>query len=131
VRDVQLDDDGDIPLSSGAAQLYVRVQRDAPVVSVFGPTIWDIGSPLDILETVNELNSHLRFARAFWNGRGVILAAEVPGDPLDHDDLWNTVMTVADLVASHAPKLQERYGGQVPFGPALPAKRQRDLGGYL
>jgi hypothetical protein len=130
VAEIQVDADGDIPLSSGTAQLYVRVLQDAPIVSVFGPVIWNIGIPTDVLETVNQMNANMRFARAFWNGKGILLSSEVLGDPLDRDELWNAVMVVAGLVAIHAPKLQERYGGAVSFGPALPPKQQ-PLGGYL
>jgi hypothetical protein len=76
------------------------------------------------------MNKEIRFARAFWDGNGVHLVAESLGDPFDAEDFWNSVLALAHLAEIHIPKLQERYGGQIPFGPALPPKQQI-LGGYL
>ena len=120
VPEVAVDADGDIPLSNGVAQVFVRVQPDAPVISVFGSVIWDIGTPLDIAETVNQINGQMRFGRAWWNGKGVFLSSDVIADPLDGANTWNAVMAVMSLIAEHAPKLQERYGGSIQFGFSSP-----------
>lgn len=130
VAEVAIDKDGDIPLSNGNAQVFLRVQPEAPVISVFGSAIWDIGTPPDINETVNQLNGQIRFARAYWTGKGVSLSSEVMTDPLEGASIWNAVVGVMTLIAEHAPKLQEKYGGSIPFAPPLPAKQQ-GLGGYL
>ena len=51
------DADDDIPIRSETVITYVRVQKDAPVVTVFAPVLWEIGSPPDILYTINEIKN--------------------------------------------------------------------------
>ena len=86
----------------------------------------------DVLEAVNEMNQQIRVARAYWDGRGVILTTEVLAEHLDGDDFWERLLAMTSLAELYSPRLQERFGGQVPFGPALPAKDQtQGSGGYL
>jgi len=128
--EVVVDDDGDIPVRVDGAVVFVRVQQAIPVVSVFSPVIWDMGTPSDIGETLNDINSNIRFARATWDGSCVTLAAEVVGAPLEAGQLEAAFRAVGVLAIEYAPKLQERYGGRVAFGPALPPKHMA-VGGYL
>jgi hypothetical protein len=60
-----------------------------------------------------------------------VLTSDVLGAPLAALQLQRTYEAVANLADEYAHKLQERYGGRVAFGPALPAKRADDLPGYL
>jgi hypothetical protein len=41
---IVVDADGDIPVQCERVVTYVRVQKDAPVVTVFAPVIWDMGT---------------------------------------------------------------------------------------
>lgn len=86
-EEVLTDEEGDIPVRYGNVMVYVRVSKDQPLVRVFSPVVWDIGSPSDILETVNEMNGEMLFARAQWNGTGVTLSSDVMGAPLESDQL--------------------------------------------
>jgi hypothetical protein len=124
------DEDDDIPVRGETVISYVRVQKDAPIVSIFAPIIWDIGSPPDILQAVNEINSSIRFGRAAWDGKGVVLAADVVGSPLVTEQLATAFRAVVSLGDDYAKKLQERFGGRVALGQALPP-RQVPTGGYL
>jgi hypothetical protein len=124
------DNDDDIPVRGESVITYVRVQKDAPIVTVFAPVIWDIGDPPDILHTVNEINSSIRFGRAVWDGKGVILSADVVGSSLTADQLGTAFRAVAFFGDQYAKQLQERYGGRVALGQALPPK-QTTSGGYL
>lgn len=124
------DDDDDIPVRGESVVTYVRVQKDSPVVSVFAPIIWGIGAPPDILQTVNEINSSIRFGRAIWDGKGIVLVAEVLGSPLAAEQLEMAFRVVTLFGDQYAKRLQERYGGRVALGQALPPK-QAPTGGYL
>ena len=124
------DADGDIPVQSEKVVTYVRVQKDAPVVTIFAPVVWDIGSPPDILQTINGLNSSIRFARATWDGKGVLLFADVVGSPWEIGQLTTAFQAVSSLGDSYAKDLQQRYGGRVAIGEALPPKESPSLG-YL
>lgn len=136
VAEVPVDADGDIPITTEAAQLFVRIRREALVVTVFSPLVWDFGNPPDILETLNAMNRDMIFARAVWNGQGVVLVTDTLGEPFDADVFWNNVMAVVSLAGTHARVLQERYGGCTSFGEAAapPAAAQQAAGrqfGYL
>lgn len=127
---IVVDADDDIPVRGEKVIAYVRVQKDAPVVTVFAPVIWDIGSPQDILQTVNGINKSIRFARATWDGKGVLLFADVVGAPLVFDQLATAFRAVSSLGDSYAKELQQRYGGRVAIGEILPPKESPSPG-YL
>ncbi len=124
------DDDDDIPVRSETVVTYVRVQKDAPVVTVFAPVLWEIGSPPDILHTINEINNSIRFARAIWDGKGILLFSDVAGSTLEIDQLATALQAVSTLGDSYAKELQQRYGGRVANGEALPP-REAPMAGYL
>ena len=124
------DEDNDIPVRSETVITYVRVQKDAPVVTVFAPVLWEIGSPPDILFTINEINNSIRFARAIWDGKGILLFADVAASTLGVDQLATALQAVSTLGDSYAKELQQRYGGRVANGEALPP-REAPMAGYL
>jgi hypothetical protein len=125
-----VDDDGDVPISTNSAQFFIRVHDDAPVVSVFGALAWGFGYPPGVEEMVNEINGEIRFARVHFDGKGVLLTTEVLAQHFDPEDLWDRLLAMFGMAETYAPRLQDRFGGQIPFGPALPAKKQ-PAGGYL
>ncbi|HUC14407.1 MAG TPA: YbjN domain-containing protein [Acidimicrobiales bacterium] len=129
--EIVVDNDGDIPVRSGSVMVYVRVLKNTPVVRVFSPVIYDLGAPPDILDAVNDINNEVLFARAVWDGNGVVLSSDVLGAPLVGAQLTRSYEAVAQLADEYALKLQERYGGRLAFGPALPAKTLEHLPGYL
>lgn len=134
VAEVPVDPDGDIPITTEAAQLFVRIRREALVVTVFSPLVWGFGNPPDILETINTFNRDMLFARAVWNGQGVVLVADTLGDPFDADVFWNNVMAVVSLAGTYARTLQERYGGSTSFGESVAPAAQKPAArqfGYL
>ena len=124
------DTDDDIPVRGERVISYVRVQKDAAVVTVFAPVIWDIGLPPDILQTINGINGSIRYARATWDGKGVVLSADVSGTSLVFDQLATAFRAVSSLGDNYAKELQERYGGRVAIGEALPPK-EAPASGYL
>ena len=128
LNEVQLDPDGDIPLHSDSAFVYIRVQKQAPIVSVFAPLVWNIGEPDDIETTVNQLNLGNFWLRVYWNGTGVVAQSDVVGNPLSADQLRMAFVAVADLVEQQAKQLQQRYGGSISTGPPLPVKQSHPIG---
>jgi hypothetical protein len=130
VDEVATDDDGDIPIRSMASITYVRVFRDAPVVRVFSPVLWDMGDPTDVEETVNEINKTTNWVKAIWDKGAVVLFSDVVGSPLAEAQLAAAIQSVVDRADEYGPQLQEKYGGRTAFGVALPP-RQAPIGGYL
>ncbi len=129
--EVTVDEDGDIPVRYGSVMAYIRVLKDMPVVRIFSPVIYDIGEPADILATINDINKDVLYAKALWDGKAVLLAADVSGAPLAVQQLQRAYEAISQLADEYAHKLQDRYGGRVAFGPSLPAKAEGNLPGYL
>jgi hypothetical protein len=127
---IVVDADGDIPVQCERVVTYVRVQKDAPVVTVFAPVIWDMGTPPDILQVVNGINQSVRYARAVWDGKGVLLVADVEGSPLGIEQLTTAFQAISALGDDYAKELQQKYGGRVALGEALPPKHSPNPG-YL
>jgi hypothetical protein len=130
VADLAPDENGVIQLGSHTTLVNIVVQKSAQVVSVFAPLVWGFGTPPDILATVNELNAEMLVAKVIWSEETVLMEADAPADPFDGEAFWNLVNKVVGLAADKSAKLQQRYGGQVPFGPALPPKSESSAG-YL
>ena len=130
VDDVQVDADGDIPIRSRASVTYVRVFRDAPVVRVFSPVLWDLGNPNGIEEAVNEINRTTNWVKAVWDDGTVVLFSDVVAHPLAESQLAAAITSVVHRADEMGPALQQRYGGRTAFGTPLPP-RHLPIGGYL
>ncbi|MGH8988674.1 MAG: T3SS (YopN, CesT) and YbjN peptide-binding chaperone 1 [Acidimicrobiales bacterium] len=127
---VLFDNDGDIPIRSHASVTYVRVLPDAPVVRVFSPVLWDLGSPNDIEETLNDINRRTNWVKAIWDNGTVLLFSDVVGDPLAEAQLAAAINSVVQRADEVGPALQQRYGGRTAFSAPLPP-RHLPTGGYL
>ncbi len=130
VDDVQVDADGDIPIRSRASVAYVRVFKDAPVVRVFSPVLWDLGNPNGIEEAVNEINRTTNWVKAVWDDGTVVLFSDVVAHPLAESQLAAAITSVVHRADEMGPALQQRYGGRTAFGTPLPP-RHLPIGGYL
>ncbi len=130
VDDVLVDQDGDIPIRSQASVTYVRVFKEVAVVRVFSPVLWDVGSPSDIEEVVNEINRTTNWVKAIWENGTVVLFSDVVGDPLAESQLAAAINSVVHRADEMGPALQQRYGGRTAFGAPLPP-RHLPIGGYL
>lgn len=130
VDDVLVDKDGDIPIRSRASVTYVRVFRDAPVVRVFSPVLWDLGNPSGIEEAVNEINRTTNWVKAVWDNGTVVLFSDVVAHPLAESQLAAAITSVVHRADEMGPALQQRYGGRTAFGAPLPP-RHLPIGGYL
>jgi hypothetical protein len=130
VDDVLVDKDGDIPIRSQASVTYVRVFRDAPVVRVFSPVLWDLGNPSGIEEAVNEINRTTNWVKAVWDNGTVVLFSDVVAHPLAESQLAAAITSVVHRADEMGPELQQRYGGRTAFGAPLPP-RHLPIGGYL
>jgi hypothetical protein len=79
---VKPDNDGDYPVRYQSALYYVRIdpgRRDDPVVQVFAAAVDKVEPGPPLYEALNDINTQLRFARAFWVRGQVLIEAEMPG----------------------------------------------------
>lgn len=112
--DLQIEEDGDIPVAYRSAVYRVRVlPGEKPHVGISAVMIRDIDPDPGLYEALNELNSRLSHARAFWVDSTVVLAAELVGLGLDLDDLECTCGEIAVTAHCQGPRLAQIFGGTV------------------
>lgn len=106
------DADGDIPIRSGSAMVFVRVSTELPVVELFSPLLLGVSGDALVLERLNRTNRSLRFARLTWT-RGTVLANhEVWCDPFVPDMLMRSVDMMMELADDLDDSLRPELGGR-------------------
>jgi hypothetical protein len=129
------DCDGDYPVRSNDAMVYVRTWPDRNYVGVFSPVVLDVTRSPALVAKVNRINSDIRVARAFVTNNEVIMAAEVD----DHDGLEAGLISAFQAVAAlsnlYGDELQAQFGGrtffQEPAGAPSGTEPEQHLGLYL
>jgi hypothetical protein len=129
-----VDPDGDLRFVLEGGTYFLRVMGSRnPVVRVFAIAA-ETERSQQVLELVNEMNSHLVFARAFWVDGQILIESDHGGLSLDEADLVNLCGSVARATDEVAPILRERFG-QLPLFEEHKQDdyRQpgRDMPGYL
>jgi hypothetical protein len=113
--EITRDRDGDAPIRTGEAMVFVRVLPERNYVAVFSPILRDLTRTAGLLAAVNEVNNKIRVARAYASERGVILAAEVDDVPGAEASVIKAFRAVSGLANSCAADLQSRFGGRTFF----------------
>jgi hypothetical protein len=109
------DPDGDIPIRSGDAMVFVRLLAGRDFVGVFSPVLLDIDRTAGLIEALNEVNRNIRVARAAVTDHEVIFAAEVEDGPGAEGSVVNAMEAVSSLANSYGDELQSRFGGRTFF----------------
>jgi hypothetical protein len=123
VDEVISDEDGDRPVRSGEAMVFLRVVREPGFVAVFSPALSGLTRSTALVEAVNDMNRSIRGARAAVTGDAVMIAAEVYEQPALEAGVINAFKAVSSLANSCAAQLQPRFGGKTFFGdPATPGE---------
>jgi hypothetical protein len=116
VEEVIRDEDGDRPIRSGEAMVFVRAVRDPGFVAVFSPALTGITRSVALVKAVNDMNISIRGARAAVTDDAVMIAAEVYDQPALENAVINALKAVSSLANSCAAQLQPRFGGNTFFG---------------
>jgi Putative bacterial sensory transduction regulator len=128
------DDRGEIRIRHGSALCRVRLLVSShPHVEVYSSAVAGVDKTPQLLDDINDLNSRLSHARAFWRDSKVIVSAELLGETLDFEELACTYEEVATVSDEEGATLADRHGGRTAFSgttdePLVPAPRN---GGYL
>ena len=110
---IAADEDGDYPVRFGNARYYVRLVGDPdPDVTVFAVALHDVPASAELLTDLNDLNSKLRFARAFHAREGVLVKADLLGESVDPEGFHTTCSIVGRLANSIGTSLEKKYGGR-------------------
>lgn len=130
--ELQIDEDGDIPIRWGSTALFARVGDDAPVVRLFAPILRDLAPSTSLLEAVNDINQHYLMLKAIWDGSSVILTVDVSGCPYVGAHVIEALTMLGAAADELDDELQEEFGGRTFFAPRPPAAGPtEDTGGYL
>lgn len=113
------DHDGDYPIRYRSALYYVRIIDDPEVtVQVFSIAVDEIEPSPELLSALNDLNSNLRFVRAFWVLGQVLIEADLVGDTVEPRGFSNACDAVASTTDHIAGDLARSFGGRPAFEEA-------------
>ena len=124
------DEDGDRPVRSGDAMVFVRVVADPGFVAVFSPALLGVTRSSALVEAVNDLNNSIRGARASVSDDAVLMTAEVYDQPALESGVINAFKAVSALANSCGADLQGRFGGHTFFGESTPPAEDSAGPGY-
>jgi hypothetical protein len=113
--EVRYDHDGDIPIRTGDAMVFVRPAPDAGFVVVFSPFLHGIAESYGLLAAVNTINGEIRTARAVMTGAGVSIFAEIDDGADLEAGLIRACEGISALANTYATKLQSQFGGATFF----------------
>ncbi|MGQ0624810.1 MAG: T3SS (YopN, CesT) and YbjN peptide-binding chaperone 1 [Sporichthyaceae bacterium] len=106
------DADGDIPIRSGSAMVFVRISPELPVVELFSPLLLGVSGDALALERLNRTNRGLRFARLTWT-RGTVLANhEFWSDPFVPELFMRAIDMMMELADDLDDSLRPELGGR-------------------
>jgi hypothetical protein len=110
------DQDGDLPVTFGGAQFYVRVIGDGqPVVQVFSVAVAELAASADLHTALNDMNTQLRFARTFHVADQVLVEHDIWGEDVNPANFRHACRNVAGATDFLGPRLVEQFGGVPRF----------------
>ena len=119
---IATDDAGRYRLRVGTSGFLVEVVDFQPVlVRVWSPVAVNVTKSIELLETINSLNSNGLGLRAFFLDESVILATELVAETLDPRELDFACHLLAGAAERLGPELVEHFGGQTLFAGDEPA----------
>jgi len=116
------DNDGDYPVRFRDALYWVRItgSDEQPLVRVFSQVLSDLVPSAELFEAINQINSQLGFCRCFFLEGRVVIETEHLGLTLRTDDFRELAQNVAAASDCFGLTLNERFGGNRPFGDENP-----------
>ncbi len=110
------DGDGDLPVHFHGAQFFVRiVSAPDPWVQVFSVAVAELDSTPELAVRLNEINSHIHFARVFHVGTQVLIEAELWADDVTPANFLFACQNVAAATDYFTPRLLKEFGGRPLF----------------
>ena len=124
------DADGDLPVGLEGAQFYVRVVGEHdPWVQVFAVTLAEVPPSPELFERLNDINSRLRFARAFHVGSQVLIESEIWADDVNPANFIHACKNIAGAADAFGERLHADFGGRPRFEESKTEEYQPPLPG--
>ncbi|MGQ0844829.1 MAG: T3SS (YopN, CesT) and YbjN peptide-binding chaperone 1 [Sporichthyaceae bacterium] len=126
------DEDGDIPIRSGSAMVFIRVVAEVPVVELFSPLLVGASGDALALERINRANNRIRFAKLTWSGGRVMANYELWCEPFVPELLVWSVTLMMGMADEMDDRLRSEVGGRRFFedAEAVPVPVADDDGGH-
>ena len=133
-------DDGTIPIRAGSTAVSVRLvdgEDDHPVLQVYAAVLHDVTLTPELLGKLNEINTGLTFARAFFAEGQLIIAMELLAEEVDEQQIEHACGLVSWAGDRWDGELRSAFGGETFFrddapGPSVEEpESDRPLPGYI
>ncbi len=125
VEQLQVMDDGTIPIRVGSTAVNVRLMQTTdegePLLQVFAPILHGVGKTPELLDKLNEMNANFTSARTFWVSDQVLIAMEMPAETLDKQQVGYACSLISFAADYWDDVLKQQFGGEVAFNEATPA----------
>ncbi|MBI1349989.1 MAG: hypothetical protein GC156_02595 [Actinomycetales bacterium] len=110
------DHDGDLPVHFHGALFFVRIVGPVnPWVQVFSVGVADLEPSPELMAMLNDINSRIHFARAFFVNGQVIIEAEIWADDVTPTNFLYACQNVASATDAFAPAILKAFGGRPLF----------------
>lgn len=109
------DSDGDIPIRSGSAMVFVRVMPDAPIVELFAPLLLDVAGTALTLERLAQINQRVRFVKFAWRTGTVFAEMQLHCLPFVGAHLRHAVALMSEVADRADDELRLELGGRLFF----------------
>ena len=112
---VHADHDGDYLLSTvDGIRIHGRLVDDEPVrLQIFGVLVAGVEKSPGLLEELNDYNSTIGFARAFWVDEQVLVEVDLVAETLDPAEVATAFERIADVGRLLGPMVAAMYGGEL------------------
>lgn len=120
------DDDGDFPIHTGVAPLWVQARPDAPVVRLFSFLVVRVRDKRQAHLEVGILNRRSKLVRFHVDGDVIVAAYDLPAAPFSGEQLLHVLDEVCETVNSIAADTAVRVRGKLWFEDL--AQRRKEIG---
>ncbi len=115
---VEVDEDGDVPMQCGTAMVYVSVIGRGRLVRVWSRAAAGVQPTKSVLREVNDANVHAGVARVYAQHEAVWVEGHFPVEGLRVKDLEQLCREVGHLADHLGQLLAAVHGGTVTFPEA-------------
>jgi hypothetical protein len=129
IDELKTDDKGEwLGFPFGRIIEFVRVvDFEQPRAFIYGVIVQNLQASPELYEYLNEVNSRIRYCRAYVQEGTVYLEIELLGEALDYDEFGNAMTSIAAAGNEFGPVIVEKFGGELPVAPATePATKPSD-----
>jgi hypothetical protein len=121
------DSDGDIPVRSGSALVFVQVHPNVPVVTLFAPLVRGISGRTRAAEVVADLNRRWELVKFILIDDQVAATVQLPALPFVARHLVAMLELLSQLADEVDEDLAEQLSGRLTFTPDDDEERAEQL----